>query len=95
MRRRSARAEDANRNRHLREAEREQRARNIENTIGTLRIEGLEIDAETVVMDRYIDGELIIDDVVAILCAPPSAAKVGHLAQKPRAKRKHRRTADA
>lgn len=50
----------------------EHRRSAVESTLGSLRIEGLEIDAEgRAIIDRYIDGDIGIDDVVAVLTKYP------------------------
>lgn len=43
----------------------ERRRRGVESALGSLRIEGLEIDAETrAIFDRYIAGDLNIDELM-------------------------------
>jgi len=49
----------------LRAVERGQRQRNVDNALGSLRIEGLEVDAATrAIMDQYVAGEIGIDQVM-------------------------------
>lgn len=50
----------------------EQRQRDVENALGSLRIEGLEIDATTrAIADRFIEGEISGDEMTqAILRLP-------------------------
>jgi len=63
--------EEANRKQQLREAAREQRRYNVGDTIGPFRVDDLDIDAEThMIMERYLNGELTINDMVDILRAP-------------------------
>jgi hypothetical protein len=48
----------------------ERRRPGVESVLGSLRIEGLEIDAETrAIFDRYIAGELGIDELMPRLLA--------------------------
>jgi len=63
-------AERAANDERRRRDERDRRQRAVESTLGSLRIEGLEIDAETrAIMDRYVDGELGIDEVMPAIRA--------------------------
>lgn len=49
----------------------ERRRRNVENALGSLRIEGFEIDSEArAIFDRYIAGDLSIDELMPELLSP-------------------------
>jgi Antitoxin VbhA len=48
--------------------ERARRVQYVENTLATLRIEGLEIDAETrAIFERYIDQEITLEELGAVI----------------------------
>jgi len=50
----------------------EQRQRDVENTLGSLRIEGFELDeAARALLARYIAGEITLEDVGAVLTRHP------------------------
>jgi len=52
----------------FRAAGREQRQRNADSALGSLRIEGLEVDAETrAIVDRYVAGDISIDEVMPLV----------------------------
>ncbi len=52
----------------LRAADRDQRQRNVDNALGSLRIEGLEVDAATrAIAERYVAGEISIDEVMPLV----------------------------
>ncbi len=52
------------------EAAAKNRRRNVESVLGSLRIEGLEVDPHThSLMNRYVDGELTVDEVMAKILA--------------------------
>ncbi|GAC1463191.1 MAG: hypothetical protein PVSMB8_16530 [Vulcanimicrobiaceae bacterium] len=50
----------------------EQRRRDVENTLGSLRIEGFELDeAAHALLARYVAGEITLEDVGAVLTHHP------------------------
>jgi len=52
--------------------DREQRERNVENTLGSLRIEGFELDEKArAILDQYIAGEITLEDVGAVFTRYP------------------------
>ncbi len=52
--------------------DREQRERDVANTLGSLRIEGFELDAEArAILDQYITGEITLDDVGIVFTRYP------------------------
>lgn len=50
----------------------EQRRRDVENTLGSLQIEGFELDeAARALLARYVAGEITLEDVGAVLTRHP------------------------
>lgn len=75
-------AEEANRKLEVREAQRDQRARNVASTLASLAFEGLEPSAKArAITDRYIDGEITVDEATAEVLAWCDV-KFGMLARK-------------
>jgi len=88
-------AEEANQKPQAREAEREQRGRDVASTIASLAIEGLKISPEAqTISDRYVDGEITVDEATAEILAWWDA-KLGHASDDSGAELTHRRAADA
>ncbi len=71
-------AEQAARKERLRLDERERRASAVRNSLGSLAIEGLDPGPEArAIFQRYIDGELTLDEAVSANLAWPRAHDEG------------------
>jgi len=71
-------AEAAARKKRLRLEERERRASAVRNSLGSLAIEGLDPGPEArAIFQRYVDGELTLDEAGAAVLALPRAHDEG------------------